>query len=252
MPSILPMDPELQLVHDNISPSIMRYADITKRSLRDALARAHRGVTRRVMAITPPASENSLSSRGTLGREAFNAGKGKISRQLNAVFAPRTLKRKRRERHPDVEEIYRQHRRFRNKGVGVSVSAGIIHFVDRRKFLALRNRKWAAVGRLASGWTPSARFAELNVPQWVARHGTARGSVEGNFISDAMRITSRNYAPGAPGNVVYEMQRRIPYAVRYQRDAMDREIRYLTLYRSAIAAGIRPTRTLPPPAASGL
>jgi hypothetical protein len=263
------MTPSITVVRDTMGPMLQRYVEVTGRSLAASLKRAAKGVNRRVLAITPPASE------GMSGASAFRQGKNKIAKQMNAVLAPVKLKGQRtyywfrsggfptkagikamkkfigpswiqsktvatRERVPNVAAHYRSVLRANNAGTRLVLKAGTRKvWVDTRKFQAELVRRQGAVGRLASGWAEGARVLEIPVNAWIGRHGTGRGTIKLDVLSANMGIVVRNQAPaGLPGPIRAEMQRRIGAALKYQEAAMEREIKYL-MARDAQALAIK-------------
>lgn len=240
------MTPSIELIHDHIGPTLERYAEVMGRTLKETVIRAAKGITRRVVAITPPAHE------GVEGAAAYRYGRRKIKSDMERVLAPVKLKGKRiisevfghklatpitirtAEKYPDVVAVYKQHTKFRANGVGAR-SDRLPHkyFVDERKFNRLLKAKEARVGVLASGWSEGA--AELDVPlqNWISRHGRGRGTVNKDLMSARMRITVSNRASsGLPNNVAYELKRRIKFAVEYQRGAMEREVKYYAMKKA--------------------
>ena len=233
-----PMSPEFTLVHDQMGPSLLRYAEVMGRTLKGTVERAAKGVTRRVIEITPPGSQ------GTIGAAAYRQGRQKIARQMAMVLAPVKLKGRRKvtkvfgrplkrvafvkttERYPAVAEEYRKRTRARGSGVGISAMRGPKAFVDIVKFRAVLAAKQARVGALASGWAAAADALDVPVQQWIARHGAGRGTIKRELGGAQMRITVQNLTGGLPANLAAELDRRINYAVRYQRDAMKREVDY--------------------------
>ncbi|MBC7367570.1 MAG: hypothetical protein H7343_12315 [Undibacterium sp.] len=233
------MNPTLTLVQDHIGPSIERYAEVMGRTLADTIKRAARGVTRRVINLTPP------GSAGTVGAAAYRQGRERIKANLNAVFAPVKIKGRRKlttvfghrlksplyvatkERFPDVSATYRQRAHARGTGVGITVSRGAKAYVDTRKFVAVLAAKQARVGLLAAGFAAGANALDVPLQQWVSRHGPATGTVKMDLFSARMAITVENFAPGVPANVRAALASRISYALQYQRAAMEREINYM-------------------------
>lgn len=232
------MTPVFKLARNDIGPSIRRYAAEMKKGLPEVTKSTAKGVTRRVIDVTPPASA------GVVGAAARRAGFDRIASDMGKVLAPVRLKGRRkittvfghtvarpfyvptRELHPDVAGAYRQHRTFRNNGVGVRARNLRERklFVDERKFAAVLKAKQARVGALASGWTAAAQALDVPVQQWISRHGTSGGRIQIDTAGDRMRVTVENFAPGVPENVRAELARRIPYAVEYQAAAMARAI----------------------------
>jgi hypothetical protein len=245
------MTPQINLVHDHIGPSLQKYADVMGRTLSDTVKRAAKGITRRVIAITPPAHQ------GVEGAAAYRYGRQKIKSDMSRVLAPVKLKGRRlitkvfgrplarpitiktAEKYPDVVSVYKQHRRFRRIGVGVTSTnlKEAKFYVDARKFNRLLKLKEANVGRLASGWSEGAAALDVPVQQWISRHGRGRGTAKLDLMGSRMRITVRNLADnlapsGLPSNALTELSRRIKYAVQYQEAAMRREVEYYMMKKA--------------------
>lgn len=252
------MDPVFRVVRDQASLKLQLWADATGRGLIEALRRMGRGVVRRLLELTPPAHGS------VTGAAAYRYGRKRISRDLLKVLAPRRLKGKRKithvfgrplrrpifvptkEKYPDVRMAYREVARFRNQGVGVRTGrVRDVRYVDRTKFKALEKRLHSHVGRLASGWVAAAAALEVPVQAWIRRHGGSRGAVKMNLVTAHMSIQILNRLPsGLPGHVRSELERRVPYAVKYQREAMIREAEYILLKRGQQAGLVvrRPIR----------
>jgi hypothetical protein len=231
------MSPVIRIVRNDIGPSVRRFSSVMKRGLRDVTRQAAKGITRRVIDVTPPASE------GSAGQDARRAGEGKISRQMSSVFAPKKLKGRRKitvvfgrrlkkpvyvktkEKHPDVAGLYRQNSRARGTATGITTRK--VHnkfYVDVRKFQAVLAAKKSKVGTLAAGWTAGATALDLPVQAWISRHGSSGGMVRIDTAGDRMRVVVENFAPGLPPHIRADLARRIPYAVQYQANAMERAI----------------------------
>jgi hypothetical protein len=259
------MNPSLKEVHDMMGPSLLRYAQAMERSVADVVKRAAKVITRRVISITPPASD------GTTGAAAYRQGRKKIAKQMDAVLAPvklkkrrlitkvfgRTLKRpvytKTTEKYPDVSEVYRRYMKVRKNGAGIGVSkAKPKFFVDIGKFNRLLKDKESRVGKLAAGWTAAASVFDVPVQSWISRHGSGRGSVKVQLMSSSMSVTAFNYAGNLPENLMAELDRRIIYAVNYQKSAMQREIDYMAFKRAQeLAIKTRDFSSLVPPGMMG-
>jgi hypothetical protein len=234
------MTPQLTLVHDHMGPSLLRYAEVMGRTLKSTVERAAKGVTRRVIDLTPPASQ------GITGAAAYRAGRVRIARQMSAVLAPVKLKGQRkitvvfgrklrrpvtiatREKYPNVAALYKTQLTTRVTGAGLRLKdfRGQKFYVDIRKFETVLKDRQSRVGRLAAGWAPAAEALDLPVQNWISRHGGGRGTIARDLNGAKMRIAVRNFATGLPANLRSEMERRIGYAVKYQGDAMKREVDY--------------------------
>lgn len=241
----------IQLVRDRMGDTLDRYAETMGRTMAQTLRRAAKGIARRVIAITPP------GSAGVTGAAARRQGQQRIARQMSAVLAPVRIKGRRRitvvfgrkikrpvfvptrERIVDVAAHYRRELRKNSSGTGLVLrNPGRKAWVDVRKFEAELQRRQGGVGRLASGWAEGARVLEVPVQAWVARHGTSRGAIRVNTLTADMHITVFNRSAGLPAPLRGEMERRIVAAVGYQREAMEREIRYMG-FKQAQALAIR-------------
>ena len=239
------MTPTLALTRDNISSSLPRYAEVMQRSMRETLLRAAKGVTRRVISITPPANAAAGLGSLTSASEAYRAGRIRIAHQMSFLLAPVKLKGRKtitqvygrklkhpvtyktKELWPDVAALFRSHTRIASSGFGVRIKTTRKFYVSSTKFKALLTQKQARVGILASGWAAAATTTGVPLSNWVGRHGPARGTVRMNLLSTTMSFTARNFAPGLPSAVRSELARRIPYAMAYQAAAMQREIDYM-------------------------
>jgi hypothetical protein len=241
------MTPTINLVHDHIGPSIERYAEVMGRTLADTVKRTAKGVTRRVMAVTPPASQ------GMEGAAAYRAGRTKIARQMSAILAPVKLKGRRKipvvfgrrlkraitvptkERHPNVSAIYREQSHLLTKRLGFRLKnyRGKKYYVDATKFQRVLKARQESVGKLASGWAEGATALDVPVQNWIARHGRGRGAVKLDLMSSKMRVTVTNRPSGGLSELVAgELRRRIGYAVTYQQAAMKREVDYYALKKA--------------------
>jgi hypothetical protein len=238
------MEPVLELVSDGLTPSLERYAEVMGRTLASTIKRAAKGVTRRVISITPPASAE------TTGAAAYRQGRRKIEKQIDSVLAPVKLKGRRKittvfgrkigkpvyvptkERFPDVAATLRSRIVARGGDVGIRLNRGAKAFVDVRKVKAIIASKNSRVGVLASGWQAAAAALDVPVQQWISRHGGAAGRVELDFFSARMHVTAENFAAGVPPGVRYALSKRIQFALKYQESAMEREVDYMVFKKA--------------------
>lgn len=235
----------LKQTRNELERTLAAYGRVMQRDGAELLRRAFRNITRRVLAITPPSSAASMGEGMTLSRDAYFAGAARISRQMQNVLVPVRLKRKRRERHPDVAGLYRglvnsNDGRMRLKTQFV----GRKHYVDIVKYRAVLKDRQARVGRMASGWAAAAGAAGLSVPAWVSRHGGARGKVQSQLTGPVMGLRATNFAPTASPAIRAELARRIPYAMAYERASMRRQIDHLARTHGG-ALGRRARSALP-------
>lgn len=251
------MLPTLTLTRDHVTPTLRDFSRVMRKELPWVVTEAAKRTTREVIAITPP------GSAGITGKSAEMQGRSKIARDLHNVFAPVRLKGRKVvtqvfgrplgtpiviktvEKYPDLVSVYRQNSIASKSRVGIrGVRQGQKYYVDERKFKRLYNAKIAKIGKMASGWTSAANKLGVAVPAWIRRHGQSRGSIDSQLATDQLYIRVINFAPNVPDNVVSEMERRIPYAMRYALNGMRRNIDVVAA-KSARAAKIRTVRIQP-------
>ena len=216
---------------ERLDRAVERLGGLMRGGIPEAARQAGRGFVRRVVAVTPPASE------GTTGLDARRQGEGKIDRELQRVFVPVVLKGKRPEQYPDVYGIYRDQVLPRKGKRGLSPRPLTQRYhVDQTQFDALRTSLVGEVGFLAGGWNAAAVALGVPVPAWIARHGTAHGTCEVEIEENRIRILIGNnvgYARDVDG-----FDRRTAAALNYQADAFERELEFL-LEKSVFEAGLR-------------
>jgi hypothetical protein len=238
------MEGSLSLVQDRITPTLERYAEVMGRTLASTIKRAAKGVTRRVISITPPASAE------TTGAAAYRQGRRKIEKQIDSVLAPVKLKGRRKittvfgrkigkpvyvptkERFPDVAATLRSRIVARGGDIGLRLNRGAKAFVDVRKVKAIIAAKNSRVGVLASGWQAAAAALDVPVQQWISRHGGGAGRVTLDFFTARMHVTAENFATGVPAAVRGALSKRIIFALQYQKAAMEREIDYIVFKKA--------------------
>jgi hypothetical protein len=235
------MTPTVALTRDNVTPTLERYAVEMRRALPEVAVRYMRGVTRRVLAITPPGNAGTQGASQTLGMDAYNAGRARIARQMQAVLIPVRLKHKRKERWPDVAGLYRSQLKSNGGRMRLANYTGQKFYVDVRKFREVLRDRQGRVGRMASGWGAAAVGLKVALPAWVSRHGTTRGRLVQDLGGPKIKMIVTNFAPEATGPIRAEMVRRIPYATAYQRAGMEREIEVAGL-SAAGRAGLKVRR----------
>ena len=227
------MEPTFDVLAPGAIP-LQRYAMVMDRTFPQVLERAARGIVRRGIAITPPASAAGVEGGLDSGGEAKVRGYRAISRDLNKLFVPVKLKHKRKEAISGTEMV-RIHARalsYKRPGAPMRRDRGQPYYVDARKFRALEVTLRSHVGRMASGWVAAAQAIKAAVPAWISRHGGSRGTVQMDFSSRELYFEAVNYAPNVPAFIRTETQRRINYATQYQANAMNREMQAVLLKRA--------------------
>ena len=127
-----------------------------------------------------------------------------------------------KERHPDVEALWRRHRASQKNVRAQNYRQGL--YVDRRKLDALMKKEVAKFGKLAAGFKPAAAAHRVGLPA-IARRHSARGSYSQRITPTMVQAQFTNelpYAANVPG-----FKRRIDHAVRERIGAMERQIPFL-------------------------
>lgn len=184
-----------------------------------------------LLQITPPASQ------GVSGIAAKKQGERSIDRDLAEIFVPVRYQARRDPVPPRPGPIQRRH--FAQKRPGKPIRRDRLepYYVDERAFRAMERELKRRVGWLASGWLASARALGAAVPAWVARHGTSRGMIRMSFSAPRYGIEMTCFAPS--NSPWQELERRIPYALRYATNNLERQIRH-QFGKDAAAVGLRP------------
>lgn len=200
---------------------LRRYPGQLQRVARELIETEARGFVRDAVQSTPPFHARPVADdpgkfATVKGGEAKKAAEAKIDREAAALFAPVTLKGKRRithvfgkpmkrpmtvptrELHPDVAAIWdeRTRRRFATKRKKISRGQKAPFYVARPKLLRAIAERKKAVGKLASGWSAAAAKLNVKLPSWITRHGSGRGQVQ-------VRMTGYSYSVRIENNVPY-------------------------------------------------
>lgn len=216
---------------------IERYAWLAHKSFEAAFLQAGRGAVRYAISITPPATASGVVGGLDSGSEAKQRGYATIHRDLYHAFAPVRIKHKRREiiSSGDLITIHTRLLAAKRPGAAMKRDRGQPYYVDVRKLRSLETDLRGRVGKLASGWNAAAAALNVAVPQWISRHGLGRGTFRSTMDATDLLIEATNFVSDhAP---VDELRRRIPYAVRYALNDLERQIPYLNR-DAASAAGL--------------
>lgn len=190
-----------------------------------------------VIQITPP-----FGSRK--GREALQAGKLGVDRDLSGVFQGVKIKGRRtitqafgrplespvtvrtKEQHPDVESIYRR-RKARQGATGrklLSRGQRAAYYVSKSKLDSLRRKLYRRVGFAAACWYHAALNAGLQlkgIPAWVKNQSGAPGTATIKQTATNFSIATRNLCPYGAALNLHDKARR---ALDYRMSAMQREL----------------------------
>jgi hypothetical protein len=231
------MTPTLDVETLPFTVALERYAAASGKDVERAALQAFRGVVRRAMGITPPASSQSPRGRGgALTLADRRRGQDSLERDLSAIFKGVPLKGERTERHPDVAGIHRRlfvARKIPGRRLRSDLPGRTPYYVDEKKLRALRTSLLPRIGRLAAGWMAGALAVKLpGVPAWVRRHGN-RGGTARLILGISRSIGRLQTGLGAtvftvahnrvPSSIVPEMQRRLDLAVVYETKALQRQ-----------------------------
>jgi hypothetical protein len=171
-----------------------------------------------LLQITPPCS------KGRSGLDGKRQGEAAIERDLAKVFVP-IASRGIGARGQSPTPIHRLLFHFKKPGKPLRLDRPWPYYVDQTKLRALERELKKRVGFLASGWVASARQLGASVPAWVARHGPGRGTVRMTFSAPRYSIEMTCFAPW--NSPYQELERRIPYAIQYATNNLERQIKHL-------------------------
>jgi hypothetical protein len=203
-------------------------ADVLRTAAKMTLSNPRQGSG--LLQITPPAS------RGVTGSAARRQGERAINRDLATIFSPVRIKGK-GPPPPDPVPIHRRHfTTYKRPGAKTRRDRPQPYFVDVRQYVAMRRLLFRQVGKLASGWVASARQLNASVPAWIARHGGSRGTIRMSFAAPRYFVEMTCFAPA--NSPWEELERRVPYALRYATNNLERQIEY-RLSRDAGQSGFR-------------
>lgn len=231
--------------HEEFAHKVHLFARLAGRDLREVFESTAKGIVKRAVTLTPP-----FSARNRTITAAKAAGEATVRADFRRLFRPVEIKGQRKipllfgkdhpsapwftptvEKHPNVAALYRQHRILDRAGRSRNYRQPF--YVDQRKHETEIKRRLRKVGYLGAGFLPAARALGVTVPGFMKRHASAPGQYQQTTSRDRLRIVFTNavgYASRVGGG---DLRRRIDYAVRYQMNAMDRQIPHLLRRRSS-------------------
>jgi len=172
-----------------------------------------------LLQITPPGSQ------GVTGAAAKKQGEAAIARDLRKIFVPVRMKGIGVSFSTDAPgPIHRRHFAEKTPNRRIRRDRKQPYYVDVAKLRPVERELYRRVGYLASGWVESARQLGASVPSWIARHGTGRGTIRMSFTAPRYGIEMTLFAPA--NSPWQELQRRIPYALRYGTNNLLRQIEH--------------------------
>lgn len=233
----------------SLEEAVARFSGAADVSLRDAFKRAMRSLVRRFMGIIPPA--NSATARGPGGQITTadkRRGEAAISRDLRQVFTTLNLKNAQLEAfltrsaggdaspieralglvaaNEPAEVIHtRVFRKNKKPGKLLKNDRAEKYLVSEAELNRLERTLRSRVGKMASGANSGHEVLGIRPPAWVGRHGSGRGrsSYQQTFWRYQYDVAATAVHPDLTGELV----RRVSYARRYARNALERESEYI-------------------------
>lgn len=178
---------------------------------------------RDVIRVTPPNSNFSPSK---------TAGERRIRRELSGIM--------RESKSPGAEAPSVVHARYRRSNGRVLTKLRTDSYDRRIRVHGLRPymaEVLKRVGLLASGWNAAARALGLNVPPWIARHGTRGGSYTDVHGFTGRHIRIANRVPYASN--VRDLSRRVNAAAENRARQMEKQTADYIFRTAARQSGFR-------------
>jgi len=193
---------KITLNYDAFELSLAEFAKLSRKSSKEVLRGQAKLFVRDVMKITPPNKD---------WRWRPKVGAAMVRKDIR-----RAVKSSRRPGMPAAAEI---HKRMRNRKGRVPESMRPEAATGVGAHL---KRMLARVGLLASGWNAAAAKYGFKPPQWIARHGTRRGSAVEIDRKLGLVIRIQNAVRFA--SEVTGMQRRAQWALNNRARQMDKQL----------------------------
>lgn len=212
--------------------AVDRYSVETRRSYVDASTRAFRGVVRRALSVTPPASRTSqavnaseTSARPSLTTSDKERGQNAVIRDILAVFVGIGRSKNRKERAlglAQAKEIHGRLLKTKTPGRKMQLDRPTKYVVSEDVMQGLIRWAKSNVGWLASGWKRGLQILGLNPPAWVGNKDAAgSATLQQRGFEHVLTVTNADVHP----KLLSELQRRVEFGQRAQIGAMEREIK---------------------------
>jgi hypothetical protein len=212
--------PDLKFDDSAFRAALKRFEANSKRSRSEVLKDQARLFVRDVILITPPNKDFKLNRKG---------GEAAVSNDIRKIFR----QSKARDAISDPSDI---HARFRDKRTGRVNKRNLKAKYRVANLAAYIQKELERVGILASGWNAAAAKLGAKVPDWIARHGTGRGTIKITVSLAEVRITITNAVKFASG--VDGLVRRVQAALDTRAGAMNRQVDHYQ-QRAAKEAGFK-------------
>lgn len=228
----------LTVYSDEFEAMFDRYMAISERSTEDEFRYQCGRVVHRIIRVTPPFHKSASVAA------AKQAGMRKIDRDMRRVFAPKDLVGSRKvthlfgrtdvqelpyivptkEEHTDLEQIWKRHK-AKDSYSRYLQYRGKKFYVSAKRYEKLLKKEQKKVGLLGAAFAPAAAALGATLPAFMARHaGRSSGSILQDPHSEGLRIVITNAVPYVDN--VAGLRRRVEFAVRAQKGAMERQLRY--------------------------
>ena len=199
------MSAELKFDDRAFRAALKRFDENSRRTRAEVLREQAKLFVQDVILITPPNKDFKANRRG--GESAIRADLRKIMRQSASAKAS-----------SDLAGI---HAKFRNPTTG-RVRVALKKKIRVTSLAAYLQKELGKVGVLASGWNAAAMQLGAKVPDWITRHGKARGGIKLTFTLSECRIVISNAVKFASS--VKGLVSRIQRSLDKRATAMDRQV----------------------------
>ena len=211
-----------------LNRSLSRFAAMTRRDAKEVADQAMRGILKTVIMITPP---------GTGPNDTFTAAKKRgeawVENDIRKMFKPDRVWAgpARRSTSAGRVEIRAKHQARRSARTGRVLGGKrrkVIPVPDADLTAYIRDRK-KKVGILMSGWKPAAQRMGVAMPAWARRH-TGPGHIIVKESRNGTSIMAENSV--TYGQTIRDMDRRLAWAVMYQRNKTESQMAVLLRKRT--------------------
>jgi hypothetical protein len=211
-----------------LNRSLSRFAAATRRDASDVAHQAMRGILKTVIMITPPGTGPNDTATAAKKR-----GEAKVESDIRKMFKPERVWAgpARRSTAGGRIQIKAKHQ------AGRSPRTGRVLGGKRRKVIPvpeadltayIRDRK-KKVGILMSGWKPAAERMGVSMPAWARRH-SGPGHITIKQGQNGISLIAENSV--SYGRTIRDIDRRLAWAVAFQRNKTERQLAALLKKRT--------------------
>lgn len=201
---------KIKIDDSGLRRALAEYASGSARTVGEVVKDQTKLLVRDIVSFTPP-SQGKTSPK--LGYAAVKAdiARALYEQELVGIAAGEP-----------IGDPAKLHRSVRNKYTG-----RVVKNAKARPAVgvaAYTKKMLGQVGLLASGWNAAAEKLGLNMPPWIARHGSKRGQIGINFNMREAKVVVTNAVKFA-GNVA-GINRRLRYCLNLRERALTRQLEY--------------------------